>query len=147
MVLLGTHYQACLRDLLKLGFSQTNGRWLKKVTPIFKKGTKSDLNNYRPISVLPIVTKIFEKIIVEQLYDYLNKNKLLNNYQCGFHSLHSTLKALLETMNNSSLNIDNGLLNGISFINLSKKAFDTIDHQLFCVSLQTKEEMSTLSIG
>ena len=97
--------------------------------------------------MLPIVSKIFEKKIIEQLYDYLNKNKLLNNYQCGFHSLHSTLKALLETMNNSSLNIDNGLLNGISFIDLSKKAFDTIDHQLFCVSLQTKEEMSTLSIG
>lgn len=43
VVLLGAHYQACLRDLLKPSFSQTNGRWLKKVTPIFKKGTKSDL--------------------------------------------------------------------------------------------------------
>jgi len=101
-----------------------------KVTPIFKKGTKSDLNNYRPISVLPIVSKIFETIIFQQLYDYLNKYKLLNNYQSGFRLLHSTLKASLETMNNSSLNIDNGLLNGIIFINLSEKAFDTIDHEI-----------------
>ena len=48
---------------------------IAKVTPIFKKGSKSDLNNYRPISVLPIVSKLFEKIIYQQLYDYLDKKK------------------------------------------------------------------------
>ena len=74
----------------------------------FKKRPKSDLNNYRPISVLPIVSKLFEKIIYQQLYDYLDKNKLLNIYQSGFRSLHSTMTALLETTNNWSINIVRG---------------------------------------
>ena len=100
-----------------------------KVTPIFKKGSKSDLNNYRLISVLPIVSKLFEKIINQQLYDYLDKNKLLNIYQSDFRSLHSTMTALLETTNNWSINIDDGLLNGVVYIDL-KKAFDTIDHAI-----------------
>ena len=60
-----------------------------KVTPIFKKGANSDLNNYRPTSVLPILSKIFEKIIYQQVYDYLNENKLLSNNQSGFRSLYS----------------------------------------------------------
>ena len=80
-------------------------------------------------SVLPLVSKIFEKIIYRQLYDYLQDNSLLNTYQSGFRSMHSTLTALLETTNNWSINIDNGLLNGVLFIDL-KKAFDTIDHEI-----------------
>ena len=99
------------------------------MTPIFKKGSKSDLNNYRPISVLPIVSKLLEKIIYQHLYGYLDKNKLLNIYQSGFRSLHSTMTALIETTNNWSINIDNGFLNGVVYIDL-KKAFDTIDHAI-----------------
>ena len=53
----------------------------------------------------------------------------LNTYQSGFRSMHSTLTALLETTNNWSINIDNGLLNGVLFVDL-KKAFDTIDHEI-----------------
>ena len=105
-----------------------------RITPIFKKGVKSDLNNYRPISVIPIVSKIFEKIVYQQLYDYLNENKLLTNCQSGFRSLHSTLTALLDATNNWSVNIDNGLINGVIFIDL-KKAFDTIDHQIILQKL------------
>ena len=71
----------------------------------------------------------FRKIIYQQLYDYLNENKLLSNYQSGFRSLYSTQTALLETANNWSINIDNGLLNGVIFSDL-KKAFDTIDHEI-----------------
>ena len=97
-----------------------------QVSPIFKNG--SDLNNYRPISVIPTVAKIFEKIIYDKLYQYLNDNGLLNNGQSGFHSLYSTLTALLETSDNWYVNIDWGLLNGVIFIDL-RKVFDTIDHK------------------
>ena len=102
---------------------------MAKVSPIFKNGSKSDLNNYRPISVIPTVAKIFEKIIYDQLYQYLNENGLLNSGQSGFRSLHSTLTALLETNDNWCVNIDRGLLNGVIFIDL-KKAFDTIHHAI-----------------
>ena len=110
---------------------------IAKVTaPIFKKGSKS-VNNYRPISVLPIALKLFEKIIYQQLYDYLDKNEFLNIYQFGFRSLHSTMTALLEITNNWSINIHNGLLNGVLYTDL-KKAFDAIDQ--FCyVNLQAMD--------
>ena len=107
---------------------------LAKVTPIFKTGSKTDLNNYRPISVIPAVAKIFEKIIYDQLYNYLNVNDLLTSCQSGFRSLHSTLTALLETSNNWCVNVDKGLLNGVIFIDL-KKAFDTIDHEIILQKL------------
>ena len=114
-------FKSCLNQGIFL-----SERKIAKVTPIFKKCAKSDLSNYRPISVLTLVSNIFEKIIYQQLYDYLNGNKLLSNYQSGFRSLHSTSTALLEATNNWSIKIDNGLLNGVTFIQL-KKAFDTID--------------------
>ena len=108
---------------------------LAKVTPIFKKGKKDEMNNYRPISVISVVAKIFEKLIFEQLYEYLNNNNLISASQSGFRTLHSTLTALIETVDNWSINIDNGLLNGVIFIDL-KKAFDTIDHAILLRKLQ-----------
>ena len=83
-----------------------------KVTPLFKKGIKSDPNNYRPISVIPIISKVFERIVYNQLFHYLDDNKLLLGYQSGFRSLHSKLTALLDATNAWSVNIDNGLLRG-----------------------------------
>ena len=102
---------------------------MARVTSVFKKGVKSNLNNYRPISVIPVVLKVFEKIVYDQLYQYLNDNQLLSSCQSGFRTLHSTLTALLEATNSWSVNIDNGFLNGVVFIDL-KKAFDTIDHEI-----------------
>ena len=106
-----------------------------RVWPLYKNGAKSDPSNYRPISVIPTVSKIYEKIIYDQLYDYLNTNNLLTRCQSGFRSFHSTLKALLEATNDWSVYIDNGMLNGVVFIDL-KKAFDTIDHEIILLKLR-----------
>ena len=96
---------------------------------IFKRGAKNDLNNYRPILVIPVVAKSFEKITFDQLYGYLNENNSVSHCQSGFRSIHSTVTALIEATNSWSVNIDNGLLNGVICINI-KKAFDTIDHNI-----------------
>ena len=72
---------------------------------------------------------MLEKLVYDQLYHYLNDNKLLSSCQSGFRSLHSTITALLEATNSWSVNIDNGFLNSVVFIDL-KKAFDTIDHEI-----------------
>ena len=95
---------------------------------LFKKGKRDDPNNYRPISIIPTVTKT-EKIIYDQLCEYLNDNNLLTHCQSGFRSLHSVLTALIEATNCWSVNIDHGLVNGVIFIEL-KKSFDTIDHSV-----------------
>jgi len=81
------------------------------------------------ISVIAVVSKVFEKIVYDQLYQYLKDNQLLSSCQSSFRSLHSTLTVLLEATNSWSVNIDNGFLNGVVFIDL-KKAFDTIDHEI-----------------
>ena len=105
------------------------------MSPVLKNGSKSDLNNYQRISVIPTVAKIFKQIICDQLYQYeLNENGLLNSSQSGFHSLHSTLTVLLETNNSWCVNNDRGLLNGVIFIDL-KKAFDTFDNEIILKTL------------
>ena len=76
-----------------------------RVSPIFKKGKRDDPNNYRPISVIPTVAKIFEKCVCDQLSEYLNANNLLSHRQSRFRSLHSTLTALVDSANSWSVNI------------------------------------------
>ena len=67
-----------------------------KVFPIFKGGSKSDPSNYRPISILPTISKIFEKHVNKHLMNYLNKYKLIHESQSGFRQKHSCQTALIE---------------------------------------------------
>ena len=100
-----------------------------RVTPVYKEGVKSTASNYRPISVLPVVAKILERAVFNHFYAYLVNNDLLNKHQSGFRPLHSTVTALLDITNEWFINIDNGLINTVLFLDL-KKAFDTIDHSI-----------------
>ena len=94
-----------------------------KVAPVYKSGDKDDLNNHRPISVLPTVARVFEKILYGQVYEYFTSNKLLGNEQFGFRTLHSTALALSKSSSNWWLNMDKGKMNSVVFLDI-RKAFD-----------------------
>ena len=100
-----------------------------RVTPISKAVKKEDLNNYRPITVLPTIARIFEKLIYEQLYSYLVDNGVLGNPQWGFRSFHSTVLALNKSTDSWLMRIDKGKLNSVAFLDI-KKAFDTVNHDI-----------------
>ena len=106
-----------------------------RVTPIFKGGEKTDKSNYRPISVLPVISRLFEKLIFDQLYQYLNEKDLISHNQSGFRRLHSTLTCLLKNTDDWYSGMDLGQLVGLVFIDL-KKAFDTVDHTILCEKLK-----------
>ena len=100
-----------------------------KVAPVYKSGDKDDLNNYRPILVLPTVAIVFEKILYGQVYDHFTSNKLLGNQQFGFRTLHSTALALSKCTSNWWLNMDRGDMNSVVFLDICK-VFDTVNHQI-----------------
>ena len=68
------------------------------VAPIYKGGDKSEKSNYRPISVLPVISRLFERHVYNQLCQHLNTNNLLVNEQSGFHTLYSSLTCLLKVL-------------------------------------------------
>ena len=102
---------------------------IAKITPIYKKEDPHITDNYRPISLLPVISKVLEKVVFLQLYDYFVKNKLLYDSQYGFRKLHSTELAALEFTDKVFQNLNNGDLPVAIFLDLSK-AFDTIDHSI-----------------
>ena len=108
---------------------------IAKVSPLFKSGDLNNANNYRPISVLPTIARVFKRLIFDQLYTYVNDNNFLYTYQSGFRPLHSTLTALLDITNEWCFNIDKGMVNGVLFLDL-KKVFDTIDHAILLTKLR-----------
>ena len=102
---------------------------IARVIPLFKSEDRTLVNNYRPISVLPVFSKILEKIIYKRLNSYLNNYNLLTHKQYGFRENHSTYMALVDLVDRVSKEIDSGQLSLGIFIDLSK-AFDTIDHTI-----------------
>jgi hypothetical protein len=93
---------------------------------LYKNGQRNIPGNYRPISVLPAISKIMERIMYDQLYNYLTKFELLSDSQSGFRKSHSTATALLDCTNDWYMNLDRKMFNLVVLINL-KKAFDTVD--------------------
>ena len=102
---------------------------LTKVFPIYKGGTKSDPSNYRPISILPTISKIFEKHINHHLMGYLNKYKLIHESQSGFRQKHSCQTALVKLIDHWTACIDKGDIIGTLFVDF-RKVFDVVDHSI-----------------
>ena len=102
---------------------------IAKVKPPFKKGSKTDPSNYRPISLLSLLSKVFERVALNQTEEFLSLNKVLYDYQSGFRKNHST-GTCLSFLNDKILKgFDNGLVTGMILIDL-QKAFDTINHDI-----------------
>ena len=117
--------------------SQFPDSWkVARITPIFKDGDTTEKSNYRPISVLPVISKLFEKLFFNQLYLYMKENGLFTSDQTGFLRLHSTLTCLLKMSDDWYNGLDLGKLVGLVFIDL-KKAFDTMSTTKFSVKART----------
>ena len=100
---------------------------MANIKAVYKKGTKSLKKNYRPISILPLVSKIFERIICKQLTTFFDN--ILSKYQCGFRKGHGTQHCLLLMLEKWKKALDNKEAFGALLIDLSK-AFDCLSPEL-----------------
>ena len=83
------------------------------ISPIHKGESKTECSNYRPISVIPVVAKVFEKLVSGQFIEYLESSQLLSESQASFRKRSSTVTSLLSNTNQWHINMDKGLVNGI----------------------------------
>ena len=102
---------------------------IAKVIPVYKNGSKLDCSNYRPISLLSNISKLFEKTMHSRLYDFLNKCGFLYKNQFGFRKKHSTTHALIEITENIRKALDENHFPCGVFVDL-QKAFDTVNHEI-----------------
>ena len=102
---------------------------IAKVIALYKKGATDSPSDYRPISLLSIFSKIFEKIMHKRLYEFLEVNDILHSLQFGFRRKHSTSHTLISMTEKVRNTIDNGSYGCGIFIDL-KKAFDTVNHSI-----------------
>lgn len=121
--------------------------WKKaRVLPVHKKSASFRMKDFRPISILPALSKAFEKVVKAQIVDYIECHKLLNPYQSGFRAGHSTASALL--------NVSDDILKGferkyvtILLLHDFSKAFDSVDHDLLCDKLRHQFHFSRFAIA
>ena len=97
-----------------------------RVTPIIKSEARNDVNDYRPISVLPLMSKIMERAIQVQFLAFWTQHDLLSDYQSGFRKKHSTETAVVYLTDYILENMDRQMITGTLFIDL-KKAFDLVN--------------------
>ena len=108
---------------------------MARVTPLFKDGALDCRDNFRPISVLSILSKVCEKHVAASFMDYLVKTGLLYELQSAFRAGHSTESALISLTDQILFNLDEDKLSGMVFVDF-RKAFDVVDHQLLLTKLR-----------
>ena len=128
-------YSAIINELVHLvNISLTNGTFpsalkVAVVKPVYKSGDTKLFNNYRPISILPYISKILEKIIHKRIMSYLLDANILSNCQYGFQKNRSTYMPLLLLQENITKAFEKGNMVCGIYLDL-KKAFDTVDHTI-----------------
>ena len=105
-----------------------------KVVRVFKKDSKLDHGNYRPISLLSNIEKNTWKILYKRLYTFLNNNNIIYNLQFGFRQQHSTSHALINITENVWKALDDENIGCGGFVDL-QKTLDTVDHQILLAKL------------
>ena len=105
------------------------------VNPIHKSGDPSNPANFRPISIIPVISKIVERVVQRQLYNYLTTNHLLSDTQHGFRTHHSTETALVTISDRVLLANDQNQISPLCLLDLSK-CFNAIDHSKLLLKLQ-----------
>ena len=96
------------------------------VTPLYKSGPRDSPGNYRPISVLPSISKILERCVHNQVYFYLTSNNLLNDRQSGFRKGHSTTTCFVDFLDDIYREINAGVLVGCSFLTYQRPSIPSI---------------------
>ena len=115
---------------LSLKTSQVPRDWkIMQITPIFKSGVSTNTYNYRPVSVLPIISKVLERTVYTQVMNYLEKYNLLSSSQFGYRKKRNTRLATTLLLDSFHKSLNDGMFVGCNFLNLSK-AFDTISHSV-----------------
>ena len=107
---------------------------IDKVIPLHKSGNSNLMSNYRPISILPTLSKIFEKLIRSRIYQFLEENEVIYNYQFGFRQNHSTIHAVQTAITSVITSLNSSYQSMGIFIDFSK-AFDTIKHEILLSKL------------
>ena len=102
---------------------------MSNISPVYKQGIRTEITNYRPISVISYFAKRLEKTVYSRLYNFIEKMNVLYSMQHGFRSGHSTIMSLLDIQNHISQAIDSKKFSMGIFLDLSK-AFDTVDHAI-----------------